>query len=71
MTLGNRTVDGVNINLTELTIKYLTKNGFKLKEKLRRDIVVKRIPRKVSCVKNHPVSSMNEEYLVVLQKLDT
>lgn len=69
MTLGNRTVDGVKINLTELTIQYLTNRGFIKKEVVKRDILSKRMPKKVSTVRNHPVSSMNEEYVIVMEKI--
>ena len=69
MTLGNRTVDGVNINLTELTIQYLTNRGFLKKEVVKRDIISKRMPKKVSTVRNQPVSSMNEEYVIVMEKI--
>lgn len=68
MTLGNRTVDGININLTEITIRYLSEKGFIPKEVLEREIISKRIPKKVSRVNSKPVSSMNEEYLIVMYK---
>lgn len=69
MTLGNRTVDGVCINLTRITIQYLVDKGYEEKEVAKREIVSKRIPKRVSTVKNNPVSSMNEEYVIVMQKL--
>jgi hypothetical protein len=68
MTLGNRTVDGVKIDLKEITVKYLIQNGFRSKEVLEREIVYKRIPKKVSRVKSKPVSSMNKEYVIVMEK---
>lgn len=68
MTLGNRTVDAVKINLTEITEKYLATLGFSLKMKLDREIPNKRIPRKTSCVNNKPVDSMNEEFVIVMEK---
>ncbi len=68
MTLGNRTVDGVKINLTELTIQYLGSRGFSKKEVVKREIINKRIPKRVSNVRNRPVSSMNEEYVIVMEK---
>lgn len=69
ITLGNRTVDGVNINLTEITNQYLTQKGFSQKETMERNIISKRMPKKISCVRNSPVSSMNKEYVIVMQKL--
>ncbi len=69
MTLGNRTVDGVCINLTKITIQFLKDKGYKEKEMAKREIVSKRIPKRVSTVKNSSVSSMNEEYVIVMQRL--
>ncbi|UKK97266.1 modification methylase [Brevibacillus brevis] len=71
MTLGNRTVDGVKIDLTDITVRYLVKKGFLQKEVMEREIVSKRIPRKVSRVHSKPVSSMNKEYVIVMQKGDS
>lgn len=65
MTLGNRTVDRVNINLTKITSQYLESNGFMLVDTLSRDIPVKRTPRLTSRVKNEAVSSMNEEFVII------
>ncbi|ENU23401.1 hypothetical protein F993_01554 [Acinetobacter proteolyticus] len=65
MTLGNRTVDRVNINLTEITSRYLASNGFILVDTLSRDIPMKRTPRITSKVKNEAVSSMNEEFVII------
>ncbi|WP_028531915.1 restriction endonuclease subunit M [Paenibacillus sp. UNC217MF] len=68
MTLGNRTVDGVKIDLTDITVKYLSEKGFLQKEVMEREIVSKRIPRRISRVHSKPVSSMNKEYVIVMQK---
>lgn len=65
MTLGNRTVDRININLTEITSRYLESNGFKLVDTLSRDIPMKRTPRLTSKVGNESVSSMNEEFVII------
>lgn len=65
MTLGNRTVDRVNINLTKITSRYLESNGFILIDTLTRDIPVKRTPRLTSRVRNEAVSSMNEEFVII------
>lgn len=68
MTLGNRTVDGVNINLTNITQVFLSNHGFKEEEFIEREIPCKRIPKKTSSVNNKPVSSMNYEYLIIYKK---
>ncbi|MDC4624455.1 modification methylase, partial [Acinetobacter baumannii] len=65
MTLGNRTVDRININLTEITSKYLESNGFMLIDTLTRDIPIKRTPKLTSKVRNEAVSSMNEEFVII------
>ncbi|MFD1888567.1 modification methylase [Paenibacillus wenxiniae] len=69
MTLGNRTVDGIKINLTDITLKYLKNKNFHLEEEMEREIISKRIPKRVSRVKNKSVSSMNREYVIVLKKI--
>lgn len=68
MTLGNRTVDGIRIDLTELTKSYLERHGYEITGCLTRPIVKKRIPRKTSCVNGHAVSSMNDEYVLIAKK---
>lgn len=68
MTLGNRTVDGVNINLTEITKNYLQNMGFINLKTLQRDIPNKRIPRITSSVRDRSVSSMNEEFVIIHQR---
>ncbi|MFL1674430.1 modification methylase [Paenibacillus dendritiformis] len=70
MTLGNRTVDGVKIDLTDITVRYLIEKGFIQQEVMEREIVSKRIPKKVSRVHSKPVSSMNKEYVIVMKKCD-
>ena len=68
LTLGNRTVDGVNINLTEISIKYLEKYGFKNKNKFERVIPKKRTPRVISKKDGKIVESMNLEYIIIHYK---
>lgn len=65
MTLGNRTVDGIIIDLTSITKSYLEANNFMNIEIASREIPNKRIPRKTSKVGNKSVSSINEEYVIV------
>lgn len=68
MTLGNRTVDRININLTQITSAYLDNRGFKQIDLLSRDIPRKRIPRLTSLVHNQSVPSMNEEFVIIHSK---
>jgi hypothetical protein len=69
MTLGNRTVDGVNINLTEITNIFLEKRNFRNQQLIEREIPNKRTPKKTSSVNNKPVSSMNYEYVIINKKI--
>lgn len=68
MTLGNRTVDGINIDLTNITIKYLEEHNFKNNIVMEREIPIKRLPRKTSKVNNNSVNSMNYEYVIIHDK---
>lgn len=65
LTLGNRTVDGIKINLTEITKIFLEYNHFVNVEFATREIPTKRIPNKTSKVNKIPVSSINEEYFII------
>lgn len=69
MTLGNRTVDRVKIDLTEVTKKYLEHNTFYNIKTAQREILSKRTPHQTSKVDNKPVSSMNHEYVIVHKKI--
>lgn len=68
MTLGNRTVDGININLTNITMKYLESKKFINLEFMEREILSKRTPKRTSRVNNKSVSSMNKEYVIIHKK---
>ncbi len=68
MTLGNRTVDGININLTSITQEVLEHSGFKKNQLIERKIPSKRIPKKTSKVNDKPVNSMNYEYVIIYSK---
>lgn len=70
MTLGNRTVDRVNIDLTNISKTYLEYLGFKNIQILSREIPSKRIPRKTSNVYNESVDSMNSEYVIIHQRIN-
>lgn len=69
LTLGNRTVDGVNIDLTDISSQYLEQHGFTQLTIQRRHIVNKRIPKLTSKVDNKAVSSMNEEFIIVHKRI--
>ena len=64
-TLGNRTVDGVNIDLAGFTQRYLDACGWSVEERMRRPIKHKRTPSSVSRVNGKPVASMKEEIVLV------
>ncbi len=65
LTLGNRTVDRVKINLNDITRQFLEKNGFTLFQLYEREIPNKRTPPKTSKVYNKPVESMNSEFVSI------
>ncbi len=67
MTLGNRTVNGVNIELTDFTQNYLSDLKMKLIYKGKRNIYSKRTP-KVIANNGEPIYSMNEEFVVIFKK---
>ncbi len=68
LTLGNRTVNGVNISLTEISRRYLERNGYAVEAIYEREIVNKRIPKSTSCVNGKSVSSMNDEFVLIAKK---
>lgn len=65
-TLGNRTVDGVNIDLAGFTQRYLEASGWFVEERMCRPIKHKRTPLSVSRVNGKPVPSMKEEVVLVV-----
>ncbi len=68
LTLGNRTVDRVTIDLTQISIEYLAHKGFQIKQLLERDIPVKRIPKTTSIVGDSPVESINSEFVIISER---
>ncbi len=68
LTLGNRTVDRVTIDLTQISIEYLAHKGFQTKQLLERDIPVKRIPKTTSRVGDSPVESINSEFVIISER---
>lgn len=69
MTLGNRTVNNVNINLTKITMQYLEQMGFCKVKIAQREILNKRTPKKTSRVNNVPVNSMSKEYVIIYERV--
>jgi len=67
MTLGNRTVDRIRINLAKITVKYLEDKGFNFKKTLTRSIVSKRTPDYI-LVNNQKTTTMTKEYVVIMEK---
>lgn len=70
MTLGNRTVNRVKINLTGVTEKYLQSKGYIRKDKLSRKISSKRTPNQI-LVNNKMTETMNKEYVLIMEKEKT
>ncbi len=70
LTLGNRTVDRVKINLTDITQKYIESRGFENIEFAEREIPKKRTPKITSMVDLKPVDSMTKEYIIVHKRVE-
>lgn len=68
LTLGNRTVDRINIDLKTISMQYLETHGFKNIKATTRDIPYKRTPVITSCIDSSPVSSINKEYVIIHKK---
>lgn len=68
MTLGNRTVDNIRIDLTDITMKYLERRGFYQLQVAEREIINKRTPKMTSKVDNQPVNSMSNEFVIIFGK---
>jgi site-specific DNA-methyltransferase (cytosine-N4-specific) len=68
LTLGNRTVDRIEINLVEITKNFLDKNNYSNIGSATRIIPRKRTPKVTSSVYQKPVSSMNYEYILIYKK---
>lgn len=69
LTLGNRTVDRIKINLTKITKEFMEKNGFIQMQTYEREIPQKRTPKKTSRVNDAPVESMNCEFITIYQRV--
>lgn len=68
LTLGNRTVDRVKIDLANISGNYLQKKGFIEYQTASRIIMNKRTPALTSKVKNKPVESMSKEYIMIYER---
>ena len=68
MTVGNRTVDRMKIDMAHITARYLQAKGFLEHQTVSRDILNKRTPPRTSIVKDAPVESMCKEYVLIYKK---
>lgn len=68
LTLGNRTVDRVKIDLADISGKYLKSKGFNEYQTVSREILYKRTPALTSIVQDEPVESMSKEYVLIYKK---
>ena len=68
MTIGNRTVDRIKIDMAHIAANYLRKKGFVEHQTVSRNILNKRTPPLTSKVNNAPVESMNKEYVMIYKK---
>ncbi|WP_165329544.1 site-specific DNA-methyltransferase [Streptococcus tangpeifui] len=68
LTLGERRVDNKIVPLSDITQEYFEDVGFELEASITRNIPMKRMPRRVSKVRNCSVESMNQEYVLILRK---
>ena len=70
--MGNRRVKGIEIPNDEITREFFEWNGFEHIKTIIREIPSKRMPRKTSPTNIAGITdtTMNYEYIVVLQKED-
>lgn len=68
ITLGNRTVNGINIDLVDITKRYLKDNEFEVFLENKRKIYSKRTPRTLRINNEKTISSMNDEFIIVFKK---
>lgn len=68
LTLGNRTVDRIKIDLADISGQYLRMKGFDECQTISRAILNKRTPALTSRVQDGPVESMNKEYVLIYKK---
>jgi len=71
ITLGNRTVDRVKIDLVDVTKTFFESKGFSVSDELNREIPSKRIPSKTSSVRSKPVESITKEVIVIFSNLNS
>ncbi|CEL91018.1 DNA methyltransferase [Streptococcus sanguinis] len=69
LTLGDRRVDNKVVPLSSITQEFFENIGFELEASITRNIPIKRMPRRVSKVKDKSVESMNQEYVLILRKI--
>ncbi|NMC84701.1 MAG: modification methylase [Anaerolineaceae bacterium] len=72
LTLGNRHVDSQEIYFDKFNDMLAKKYGLKLDSTITRNIIGKRMPKKVSRVENYgAVNSINKEYVKIYRKVGT
>lgn len=70
LTLGNRRVDNCEVPFDAINDRMAEKYGLRSEVTITRNILGKRMPSKVSCIKNcGSVNSMSKEYIKVYTKL--
>ncbi|MDE6408342.1 MAG: hypothetical protein K2K50_07045, partial [Anaeroplasmataceae bacterium] len=68
LTVGNRKVDNKLFPFVNLNHELADMFGLNLVQELKRDILKKRMAKKVSRVDNQSVESMSEEYILIYRK---
>lgn len=69
LTVGNRKVDNKLFPFVDLNHELASLYGLRLVQELKRDILKKRMAKKVSKVGNEAVESMSEEYILIYRKV--
>lgn len=71
MTVGNRTIDGVQQPLDDITIEIMSSFGFNIVSSFERNIPSKKMPSRISHIKDenegYPVNSMSEETILIFK----
>lgn len=68
LTLGNRRVDNKQVPMVEFSKEFLVSRGFEIIADLKREIPMKRMPKKLSRVQDKSVNSMNHEHILIVKK---
>lgn len=72
LTVGNRTVDGVQQPLDKITIEIMASFNFKIVSSFERNIPYKKMPNRISHIRDenegYAVNSMSEEIILIFKK---